>query len=597
MPPQEYISQPGIDDELPQNGHDTDRYENQDPLTRFEIVERLGFGSTGSSVFKAIDKADNLKQIAIKKIPLATISDGFALDDLNHQVDVDYFISCIADHGGHWREDLNFDYDDYCYEDNKWKLISRNVAGLDRIVHCLGVYQTETELWLSLEFCGGGSVEDLIRLSDGPLAESEIGWIMSQILQGLVYLHNKDHVHGDIKASNILLTSDGKLKLGGSGSIMNHKEGAGERKRRRRSLTMTEFPASWLAPESNPSSPATPTAGSKYGVHDITKDSENNASDDLPDSKQRQWMPNASVATDVWAIGVACIELSQGRPPGPEMPILALFGEQRIVGNQTMPLGRRSDGSLIGNTSWQNLQQNEPFGAAGMGMSEEMWAFIARCLTPEPEDRPSVQDLLEDPFIERYSKPSTEFQERIQRMMEFVDQCTVISSDMLPFDKTVTSLSSSSSTSSSTLSTGSSSLTLSPSKASYLVDMKLDEASIAPWLIPIVRPRVDSAYDPASFFDEAGLPTTPPEPGASNNVSGWKHQRASHPVVKQALLCDQAGYMIFRHSRSPSLATIVEQLEDDREFGMMPFGDHLASNRVFGSNRGNDNIICEWILS
>jgi hypothetical protein len=47
-------------------------------------------------------------------------------------------------------------------------------------------------------------------------------------------------------------------------------------------------------------------------------------------------------------------------------------------------------------------------------------------------------------------------------------------------------------------------------------------------------------------------------------VSDWKHQRISHPVVKQALMREQAGYMIFRHSRSPSLATIVEsQLEDD----------------------------------
>jgi len=53
---------------------------------------------------------------------------------------------------------------------------------------------------LSLEYCGGGSVADLIRLSDGPLSEAEIGWIMSQILLGLAYLHGKGHVHGDIKA-------------------------------------------------------------------------------------------------------------------------------------------------------------------------------------------------------------------------------------------------------------------------------------------------------------------------------------------------------------------------------------------------------------
>jgi len=58
----------------------------------------------------------------------------------------------------------------------------------------------------------------------------------------------------------------------------------------------------------------------------------------------------------------------------------------------------------------------------------------------------------------------------------------------------------------------------------------------------------------------------------STLVSDWKHQRISHPVVKQALLCDRAGYITFRHSRSPSLATIIEsQLEeqlDDSEDSM-----------------------------
>lgn len=49
------------------------------------------------------------------------------------------------------------------------------------------------------------------------------------------------------------------------------------------------------------------------------------------------------------------------------------------------------------------------------------------------------------------------------------------------------------------------------------------------------------------------------------SVSDWKHQRVSHPVVKQALMRDRAGYITFRHSRSPSLATIPEnQLIEDQ---------------------------------
>jgi hypothetical protein len=41
----------------------------------------------------------------------------------------------------------------------------------------------------------------------------------------------------------------------------------------------------------------------------------------------------------------------------------------------------------------------------------------------------------------------------------------------------------------------------------------------------------------------------------------------SHPKVIQALMCDQPRYLTFRHSRSPSLATIVEhQMEEDALF-------------------------------
>ncbi|KAF9382575.1 hypothetical protein BGX21_001792, partial [Mortierella sp. AD011] len=541
--------------------------------------------SSGSSVFKALDKADSLKPIAIKKIPLSSLSDGLGGSDLDRQVDVDYFINCITDHSGLWRQHVdNYNINEN-YEETQRKSTSKSTVGVDKVVQCLGIHQTDTELWLSLEYCGGGSVEDLIRLSDGPLAESEIGWIMSQVLLGVTFLHNKDHIHGDIKASNILLTTDGKIKLGGSGSIMDHKKGAGERKRRRRSLAMTEFPTSWLAPESNPSSSKLPTAVSGAEGMDRTMNNDK-LHNDASSTKRGQWMPNASATTDVWALGIACIELSQGRAPGPDMPILAVFEEKQIVDSQSTAFGRRSDGSLVMNMGWGSIQQTGTFGAARMGMSEEMWSFIARCLAREPESRPSVQELLEDPFIKRYSEPSTEFLERIQRMMEFVDQCASISSD------TLCDISSSS-----TLSSSTSSLALSPSKSSCMVDMKLEEANIAPWVIPMVRPRVDSAYDASSFFDDAGMPTSPPEPGASSNLSGWKHQRVSHPVVKQALLREQAGYMIFRHSRSPSLATIVEsQLEEDKEIGLGQVDDHMIGYGGFcGSSLGNTqscNVTC-----
>ncbi|KAG0010102.1 hypothetical protein BGZ81_002976, partial [Podila clonocystis] len=230
--------------------------------------------------------------------------------------DVDYFVSWIADHccaetkdEDGWASPTEVSSSPVVpgYPRRR-SSSSTDSKGLDQIVQCLGCHRDDDELWLSLEYCGGGSVADLIRLSDGPLSEGEIGWIMSQILLGLAYLHGKGHVHGDIKAGNILMTAHGHVKLGGSGSIMDHKEGAGERKRRRRSLTMAEFPASWLAPESTPTTPTSPS--SLYSP--VAP---------LLDHSGSHTMPEASTETDIWALGVACIELSQGRAPRPETPI------------------------------------------------------------------------------------------------------------------------------------------------------------------------------------------------------------------------------------------------------------------------------------
>ena len=47
-----------------------------------------------------------------------------------------------------------------------------------------------------------------------PLKEVEIEAICQDTLEGLVYLHNQNKIHRDIKAGNILLTEIGTVKLG-----------------------------------------------------------------------------------------------------------------------------------------------------------------------------------------------------------------------------------------------------------------------------------------------------------------------------------------------------------------------------------------------
>lgn len=64
-----------------------------------------------------------------------------------------------------------------------------------------------------MEYCGAGSVSDIMRLRKKTLTEDEISTILSDTLKGLEYLHLRRKIHRDIKAGNILLNSEGHAKL------------------------------------------------------------------------------------------------------------------------------------------------------------------------------------------------------------------------------------------------------------------------------------------------------------------------------------------------------------------------------------------------
>ncbi|KAF3841831.1 hypothetical protein F7725_023782 [Dissostichus mawsoni] len=80
------------------------------------------------------------------------------------------------------------------------------------IVAYFGSYLRRDKLWISMEYCGGGSLQDIYHVT-GPLSESQIAYMSRETLQGLYYLHNKGKMHRDIKGANILLTDNGYVKL------------------------------------------------------------------------------------------------------------------------------------------------------------------------------------------------------------------------------------------------------------------------------------------------------------------------------------------------------------------------------------------------
>ena len=73
------------------------------------------------------------------------------------------------------------------------------------IVAYFGSYLRKDKLWIAMEYCGGGSLQDIYHVTGG-LNELQIAYVCRETLQGLAYLHEKNKMHRDIKGANILLT-------------------------------------------------------------------------------------------------------------------------------------------------------------------------------------------------------------------------------------------------------------------------------------------------------------------------------------------------------------------------------------------------------
>ncbi|XP_076871402.1 mitogen-activated protein kinase kinase kinase kinase 3 isoform X2 [Brachyhypopomus gauderio] len=152
------------------------------------------------------------------------------------------------------------------------------------IVAYFGSYLRRDKLWICMEYCGGGSLQDIYHVT-GPLTESQIAYVSRETLQGLYYLHSKGKMHRDIKGANILLTDNGYVKLADFGVSAQITATLAKRK----SFIGTPY---WMAPE-------VAAVERKGGYNHLC---------------------------DIWAVGITAIELAELQPPMFELhPMRALF--------------------------------------------------------------------------------------------------------------------------------------------------------------------------------------------------------------------------------------------------------------------------------
>ncbi|KAK6251949.1 hypothetical protein QUC31_013669 [Theobroma cacao] len=219
-----------------------DSLTREDPSTKYELLNELGKGSYGA-VYKARDIRTS-ELVAIKVISLSEGEEG--------------------------------------YEEIRGEIEMLQQCSHPNVVRYLGSYQGEEYLWIVMEYCGGGSVADLMNVTEEPLEEYQIAYICREALKGLEYLHSIFKVHRDIKGGNILLTEQGEVKLGDFGVAAQLTRTMSKRN------TFIGTPH-WMAPEV--------IQESRY------------------DGK-----------VDVWALGVSAVEMAEGLPPRSAVhPMRVLF--------------------------------------------------------------------------------------------------------------------------------------------------------------------------------------------------------------------------------------------------------------------------------
>ena len=249
------------------------------------------------------------------------------------------------------KSNISFNYKSIQQETSLMRLVNKS----DYILKYYGSYfsrETNT-IWLILEYCAAGSAVDLMLSMGRTLSEVEVSTIMEMVLKGLIYIHKLNLIHRDIKGANIMLSEDGYAKLGDFGIGIQ--------------MTDDEY--------------RTSKKGSPHWM-----------------SPQVILNKNYDTKTDIWSLGITCLELVEGEPP------FADLNPDEVM---------------------EKIANNPPKAEDIIDPKEhtdEFIDFVNLCLEINPKKRPTADVLIKHPFIVKLSKKKEYLKQLINEHIEEVEQ-------------------------------------------------------------------------------------------------------------------------------------------------------------------------------
>lgn len=233
-----------------------------------------------------------------------------------------------------------------------------------------------------MEYMDGGSLD--MALKSCKIPEKYTRKITYAVLRGLSYLRERHQIiHRDVKPSNILVNSQGEIKIcdfGVSGQLIDSMAN---------SFVGTR---SYMSPER--------LEGSQY-----------------------------SVASDLWSLGLSLVEMSLGMYPipPPDAPTLsAIFGtalaNEDVGGAVRTPRTPRSPGNVRPMAIFELLDYivNQPAPKLPAGVfSDEMRDFVDRCLKKNPNERPDLATLMAHPWMKGVENDDVDIAQWVMRLPKF----------------------------------------------------------------------------------------------------------------------------------------------------------------------------------